>query len=221
MKKITKLMALVLALALVLSLTACSGSKKTIDGSWKCSLDFSKAMEGEMLSESEDDGQMFTEEQKQAMKDAVAKMVNGVDMKMNLDLKEDKSFTMEMDEASVKASAEILKANMAEAVPALFCAMFGIEADQLDETLDQFGMSLEDLNASYAEEFNPEELLEDMEKVTGTYTYEEGKLVLTPADGDPMTLTVEFSGNELKVTGVEGEGSLKDMESLLPLVFKR
>ena len=60
-----------------------------------------------------------------------------------------------------------------------------------------------------------------MEKVTGTYTYEEGKLVLTPADGDPMTLTVEFKGDELKVTAVEGEGSLKDMEDLLPLVFKR
>jgi uncharacterized lipoprotein YehR (DUF1307 family) len=210
MKKITKLIALVLALALVLSLTACAG-KASIVGTWKYTLDFKKLMEasGELSTEGGEDNQ--------EMVDAMVKLFDGLTMVLVLDLKEDKSFTMSTDEASLKAANELIK----ERLPEFLKTMFGGE-ENLNAMLGE-GQTLDDLVNSYSEEFNADDM--KLEETKGTYTYEEGKLVLTPEDGEATTMTVELSAKELKVTALDSKDADDDMaealKSVLPMVFTK
>ena len=209
MKNITKLIALVLALALVLSLTACSG-KASIEGTWKYSLDFKKVMEasGEMPSDGD------AEDNKELV-EAMTKLFDGLSMVLVLDLKEDKSFTMSTDEASMKAAVEKMK----ERIPDLLKTMFGGE-EGLNAMLEMTGQSMDDLTASFAEQFNPEEM--ELDAVKGTYTYEEGKLVLTSEDNNVVTMTVELASKELKVTAIEGEDDMSEgLKQVLPMVFTK
>lgn len=222
MKKITKLLALVLALALVFSLTACA-KQATITGSWKYVMDMSKVLESAGMMDEADGSGMYTAEQLQAIKDAYGKIFEGLNLTMILDLKEDGTYTMDMDEASQKAAADTLSARLPEVLPELFAAMLGISVDELPAALETLGMSMDDLTNS--EEYSAEEMLGDFSSETekGTYTFEEGKLVLTPEDGDVVTMTVELSATELKVTAFESkdEEEAEVYKAMLPMVFVR
>ena len=211
MKKITKLIALVLALALVLSLTACAG-KASIVGTWKYTLDFKKLMEasGELSTEGGEDNQ--------EMVDAMVKLFDGLTMVLVMDLKEDKTFTMSTDEASLKAAAEQMK----ERIPDLLKTMFGGE-EGLNAMLETSGQTMDEITESFSEQFNMDDM--KLEETKGTYTYEEGKLVLTPEDGEATTMTVELSAKELKVTALDSKDADDDMaealKSVLPMVFTK
>ena len=210
MKKITKLIALVLALALVLSLTACAG-KASIVGTWKYNLDFQKLMEasGELSAEGNEDNKELA--------DAMIKLFEGLNMVLVLDLKEDKSFTLSTDEASLKAAAEKMK----ERIPDRLKTMFGGE-EGLNAMLETSGQTMDDITESFAEQFSVDDM--KLEATKGTYTYEEGKLVLTSEDGETETMTVELSAKELKVTGIEGQEEddmAEALKSVLPMVFTK
>ena len=228
MKKITKFLSLALVLALVLSLTACAGigaGKASIEGTWKYNMDVMKIMEasGE-IDDMVGEGSGMTEEQTQELINVFKKLFDGVDLIMVLDLKEDKTFTLAMDEEAGKAASEKLTERLPEILPDMFAAMFGGK-ETLDSMLDEYDMTMDDLMSLYGDEFDADELLEGMSdaSVSGTYTYENGKLVLTPEDDEPATLTVELSAKELKITAIEGgdvdEDELEMYKSLLPVVF--
>lgn len=211
MKKITKLIALVLALALVLSLTACAG-KASIVGTWKYTLDFKKLMEasGELSTEGGEDNQ--------EMVDAMVKLFDGLTMVLVMDLKEDNTFVLSTDEASMKAAAEQMK----ERIPDLLKTMFGGE-EGLNAMLETSGQTMDEITESFSEQFNVDDM--KLEETKGTYTYEEGKLVLTPEDGEATTMTVELSAKELKVTALDSKDADDDMaealKSVLPMVFTK
>lgn len=211
MKKITKLIALVLALALVLSLTACAG-KASIVGTWKYTLDFKKLMEasGELSTEGGEDNQ--------EMVDAMVKLFDGLTMVLVMDLKEDNTFVLSTDEASLKAAAEQMK----ERIPDLLKTMFGGE-EGLNAMLETSGQTMDEITESFSEQFNVDDM--KLEETKGTYTYEEGKLVLTPEDGEATTMTVELSAKELKVTALDSKDADDDMaealKSVLPMVFTK
>jgi len=211
MKKITKLIALVLALALVLSLTACAG-KASIVGTWKYTLDFKKLMEasGELSTEGGEDNQ--------EMVDAMVKLFDGLTMVLVMDLKEDNTFVLSTDEASLKAAAEKMK----ERIPDLLKTMFGGE-EGLNAMLETSGQTMDEITESFSEQFNVDDM--KLEETKGTYTYEEGKLVLTPEDGEATTMTVELSAKELKVTALDSKDADDDMaealKSVLPMVFTK
>lgn len=211
MKKITKLIALVLALALVLSLTACAG-KASIVGTWKYTLDFKKLMEasGELSTEGGEDNQ--------EMVDAMVKLFDGLTMVLVMDLKEDNTFVLSTDEASLKAAAEQMK----ERIPDLLKTMFGGE-EGLNAMLETSGQTMDEITESFSEQFNMDDM--KLEETKGTYTYEEGKLVLTPEDGEATTMTVELSAKELKVTALDSKDADDDMaealKSVLPMVFTK
>lgn len=211
MKKITKLIALVLALALVLSLTACAG-KASIVGTWKYTLDFKKLMEAS--------GKLSTEggEDNQEMVDAMVKLFDGLTMVLVMDLKEDNTFVLSTDEASLKAAAEQMK----ERIPDLLKTMFGGE-EGLNAMLETSGQTMDEITESFSEQFNVDDM--KLEETKGTYTYEEGKLVLTPEDGEATTMTVELSAKELKVTALDSKDADDDMaealKSVLPMVFTK
>lgn len=229
MKKFAKLMALVLALVLVFSLAACS-KQAGIAGAWKYTMDLKELTEKSIASEaanSADSG--MTEEQIQAMGESMGKIFDGINMITVLELREDNSFTLSMDEASVKAAAETLSAKLPDLMPELLAAMFGQTVEELEESLKEWDMSLEDMTESMKDELSADSLLEDMEldTVTGTYRYEEGKLYLTPKaeegeEAQEITLTVELAAKELKITALDGEVEDADMyKAILPIVFTR
>lgn len=211
MKKITKLIALVLALALVLSLTACAG-KASIVGTWKYTLDFKKLMEasGELSTEGGEDNKELV--------DAMVKLFDGLTMVLVMDLKEDNTFVLSTDEASLKAAAEQMK----ERIPDLLKTMYGGE-EGLNAMLEMGGQTMDEITDSFAEQFNVDDM--KLEETKGTYTYEEGKLVLTPEDGEATTMTVELSAKELKVTALDSKDADDDMaealKSVLPMVFTK
>ena len=211
MKKLTKLLALALALALVFSLTACAG-KPSIVGTWKYTMDYNKLME----SMSETEGTDAEDEDMKGMLDAMNKLFEGLTMVIVLDLKEDNTFTMSTDEASMKAANELIK----ERMPDFLKSMFG--EDGLNAMLGE-GQTMDDLVNNYAEEFNTDDM--EMEETKGTYTYEDGKLVLTPEGEEAATMTVELSAKELKVTAIDAKEDDEDMmeafSKMLPLVFTK
>lgn len=232
MKKLTKLLSLTLVLALVLSLTACAGlggAKASIEGTWKYNMDVMKMMEasGEMDDMFGEDSGM-TEEQMQDLVKVFKKLFDGVDLTMVLDLKEDKTFTLAMDETAAKSAGEKLAERMPEIMPELIAAMFGGQ-DALNEMMEEYDMTMDDITSLFGDEFNAEDLLEGLEdaSVKGSYTYDNGKLVLSSEDSDdePATLTVELSAEELKVTAIDSanadEEELEMFKSLLPVVFVR
>ena len=211
MKKLTKLLALVLALALVFSLTACAG-KASIVGTWKYTMDYNKLME----SMSETEGTDAEDEDMKGLVDAMNKLFEGLTMVIVLDLKEDNSFTMSTDEASMKAANELIK----ERMPDFLKSMFG--EDGLNAMLGE-GQTMDDLVNSYSEEFNTDDM--EMEETKGTYTYADGKLVLTPEGEEAATMTVELSAKELKVTAIDAKEDDEDMmeafSKMLPMVFTK
>ena len=211
MKKLTKLLALVLALALVFSLTACAG-KTSIVGTWKYTMDYNKLME----SMSEEEGTDAEDEDMKGLVDAMNKLFEGLTMVIVLDLKEDNTFTMSTDEASMKAANELIK----ERMPDFLKSMFG--EDGLNAMLGE-GQTMDDLVNNYAEEFNTDDM--EMEETKGTYTYEDGKLVLTPEGEEAATMTVELSAKELKVTAIDAKEDDEDMmeafSKMLPMVFTK
>lgn len=211
MKKLTKLLALALALALVFSLTACAG-KPSIVGTWKYTMDYNKLME----SMSETEGTDAEDEDMKGMLDAMNKLFEGLTMVIVLDLKEDNTFTMSTDEASMKAANELIK----ERMPDFLKSMFG--EDGLNAMLGE-GQTMDDLVNNYAEEFNTDDM--EMEETKGTYTYEDGKLVLTPEGEEAATMTVELSAKELKVTAIDAKEDDEDMmeafSKMLPMVFTK
>lgn len=226
MKKITKLLALLLALTLVFSLAACSRQSPVV-GAWKYSMDLAEMMKAAgTLDAGEDDDGLFSADQLQALPDVYFRMFDGLTMVIVLDLQRNHTYTMEMDEDAGRAAMEALDARLPELVPEMLAVLYDMPVEELPDFLAAYGLTLDDLIDS--ERFSAEEMLGgmDFEPVCGAYTYEEGKLILTPEDSsDPTVLTVELSPTELKVTAIESrdtdEEDLELLVSLLPLIFAK
>lgn len=125
MKKMMKLLSLVLVLALVLSLAACSGTKTaTIVGKWSTTMDMEKMMEKAAEGGEDDLGGMM---------EAFGSIFKGVVFKINLEFNEDGTFVMSTDEDSMKAAAELLVSNAKEALGEL------AESMDVSDLTNEFG----------------------------------------------------------------------------------
>ena len=223
MKKLSKLPASLLALALLLSLAACSGGSK-IAGVWTCTMDVKKAMEasGDLSAASDD----ASSEEAQALQDVLNQMCEGVTMQMVLNLKEDDSYTLKVDETSAKAAADAMQSNLSAILPNLLSAMFNVPVDQLDDALSSLGVSLDEMIRSTSEQFNVQELVDQLAQngSKGSYRFEDGKLYLTEegkTEDAAQYLTVELGENEFKVTETNGVEAFKDLAQQTPLVFTK
>ena len=211
MKKMTKILALVLALALVLSLGACS-KKATIDGTWIYSMDLMKAMNA-----SPDAAQMAEEFEKYA--DAFKDVV----VKVKLDLTADGKYTFGVDEESAKEAMPKMIEGMKKILPDMLKDMLGEDVD-INEFLEAQGMTMDDMLASFTEEMNTDDMAAELAEATekGTYKFENGKLSFTPENGDAYEWAVELNGSELKVTELAGDADMIEaLKGLLPLTFKK
>lgn len=225
MKKISAILALVLVLAMVFSLTACA--KTSIVGAWKYTMDFNKMFEvmesGDSTGETKDAQQAAAEK---ALTDTMKKVFEGATMPIILDLKEDNTFVMSGDEAAMKETTKKIADRLPEILPDLIAGMSGMTREEFEAKMKEANMTMDDVMEQYGGMFNAEDMVDDMkvDEVKGTYTFEDGKLVLTPEDKDekPSTMTVELSAKELKVTAIESEDDLgESLKKLLPLVFTK
>ena len=236
MKKLTKLLALVLCLALVLSLGACAKQASPALGSWKCTLDLKelseKATAAAAEKQADGEGQSLTEEQLKNLTDIMGKLYEGCSMTILLDLKEDQSYTLSMDEASIKATVTNMGNKLPELMPELLAAMFGQSLDGLKESLAEMNMSLDDMMKEMGDSLNAEELLKNLtpkadasEDKTGTETTEAPVETQASADAEAaqeICMTVEFNGSEMKVTAMDGKSEdLEDFKEILPLIFTK
>lgn len=191
-----------------------------IAGLWKYTLEFGTIMETEMLGDTIDDPSV-SEEQKDKILDAFGKLFRGVEVIMCMDLKEDGSYEMKMDEDSLQAAADQMSANIPDAMPDLLCAMIGCELDELNEILSTMGVTMDDMVADMSESLNPEEMMSGMDPVSGEYTYEDNELVMVNDEGNTTVMTAELNGNELIVTDIDGESELNEYGALFPMIFVR
>jgi len=213
MKYQTKLLALLLALVLVFSLTAC-GSKSasgSIVGRWKCPVDCNR-----LLDEAEKEGGAVD-----TLTDAVSKSLDGMTVDLILDLKEDGTFTFGADEDVMKGVSDALRERISGIIPDLVSDLLGLDSSALEAQLALAGLSLDDAFSKYFGDFDADSILDSLafEAVNGTYTYKTGKLTLIMGETSP-TFNVELNESELKITSsVSGADYL--MRGLLPLVFIR
>ena len=128
MKKMTKILALVLVLVMILSFGACS-KEESITGKWSTDIDMDKMMNAAGEAEGGDDAAEFVEMMKGIFK--------GVTLKINLTLNEDGTYVMASDENATKAAAETIMNNIKENLPEM--ADF-IDADSV---MDEFGGDME------------------------------------------------------------------------------
>lgn len=166
--------ALVLALCLVFALAAC-GSTSSPAGSWTAKVNLVEVA-GDELGE-------------------MADYLKDMQVDVNLDMNEDKTFVLQMDAAS--------------AIPALKEGMRGYLNDMLSEmgmTAEDYetmsGSSLDALIDEAVAEMDPEDLGETLK---GSYTVEGTKLTLTAEDGSLNTGT--WDGDTLKLD-IDGVGEL-------------
>lgn len=226
MRTIHRLLALILAMTLLFSMTACFG-QDPVAGTWRYTMNLAEMLEASgMLDPAEDDSGLFSADQLLALKDVYLRMFDGLTMVIVLDLQRNHTYTMEMDEDAGRAAAETLSDRLPELVPEMLAVLYDMPVEELPDFLAAYGLTLDDLIGS--ERFSAEEMLGgmDLEPVCGAYTYEEGKLILTPEDSsEPTVLTVELSPAELKVTAIESrdtdEEDLELLVSLLPLIFAK
>lgn len=216
MKKMTKLLALIAALVLVFTLSACA-KPVSIIGTWKCNLDFCKVLDTAQSYDDMDD----------QTKSAIAKMsecLKGENIYTTLvmELKEDNTFTLYVDEESSETAIRKIDEKMPEILPELIASVAGMTVEEMEASLAEFGMSMEDIQAMYAEAFDADSLVgsTNQESSNGTYTYKDGKLTLTNEDGKTAICTIELREKEMKLISVEGDSEVIHGE-LLPLTFIR
>lgn len=188
----------------------------TIVGCWKYDVDFHKVM-GLALAQSDSSDDATSA----LLTEYIPRIYDGVSFILVMDLKEDGSFVLTIDEDALNATAGKLDENLAEVIPDLLVSMTGMTREGLEAQLAASGMTMDDLIAQFGSQFNSEAMLESIKIPTtsGTYTYEDGVLLLT-SEGKTTSYTVELSGSEMKITDIQGESGTIPAE-LLPLIFVR
>ena len=225
-----KILALTLSLLLLLSLFAgCGGSAEssdteteaaasteaapvTIVGTWKYTLNYLSLFEA-MLQDAADSGSRTY---------FLTALYDGLSEIVVLDLKEDGTFTMNVDEATAADNRTQLKERLDIELPDLIASSMGTTAEDLKALLAEEGASFDDLVAQYREELDIEGMLSSsmIDPISGTYAYDDGCLYLMSENESTVTYTVELGGSELKILDIMNDTS-SALDGLLPLVFVR
>ena len=228
MKKFAKLIALVLALVLVLSLAACkksgdaadkadasSDAPATVVGKWKGEISAEDTMK--IAAESgEDVDEANMEQVKQLLGDST--------IVMTLELTEDGKITFAPDQDSLKSIADTMMANVGDLLPTIF----NVTPEELDEMLQQQGMTKDQLIDQIKAQLNPEEMFKNLEDATTTGIYEvEGDKIYTGETGKQIDKSsyIVFELKDGKLTLKEIVGDLGEevnaMKALFPWEFTR
>ena len=203
-----KLFAILLALAMLLSLAACSksggsgDSKPTIVGTWKGSMDMGAVLEMALQMEIDEP----------------------ISCSMTYTFKEDGTTSVSVDEDSL---ADMMEA-LTDVVIGMMGEMFGEEFD-FEAMLEEEGMTEEEFREQIMASMNLEDMMGNMSVENGYYKYEDGKLYNAATKEDlenPEKLPcihVTLKGNTMTFTDIEqdGEKLSEIMPDMFPMVFKK
>lgn len=217
-----KLKLLALLLAVVCLFVACAGSSDSDDGkdksepkaenivgTWAAECDLS-AMMAEQLSEEFDVDAPFV-------------------VTLALQMNEDGTMSMSIDEEASKESVETyLSAMLDVMLEATYvqAEAEGMTREEFDQQMESsLGMSYKEyMESTITADMLLESMVSGMEEATGTYQYEDGKL-LVAEDGEELTgdqyWTVTLDGDKMTVTEIHESDADETLEELLPLEFVR
>ncbi len=267
MKTISKLLAILLVLALIFSLVACGDSKKSknrdddkddsskseveedddeddeeddteeetteaepdptepseapasVVGTWKYGFDVTKFI-GAMAEKDE-------ENLSESFISFMTKMFEGETFVLVMDLGEDNTFVMSIDEEEMQKTLESVKARSAEYAPELLayvCEISGTTVEEFEALMTSQGITMDDFAAMVSAQIDVEQLLKQMtEKMTdnkGTYLFENGELNVTMEDGEQITYMVELDSDTLTILDAVG-ANVDIPEELLPWIFTK
>ena len=244
LKKFAKLIALILALVLVLSLAAC---KKSGDAETQASAP--AADEGKQSTEANAEtdapateapaaegdivGKWACELSIEALMQANAGNTDEQSMEMvktlfgdgsiivNLEFNADGTTVFSMDQESIKALMNNMINNIDAIIPQIVEAQ-GMTQEDFAAALEQQGMTMDQFKEQLAEQFKDEDLLGDLDNTSanGTCKLEGDKLFIT-AEGkeinDSQYLVIDLTANTLvikEVVGIEDLGNDMDLEGM-------
>ena len=203
-----KLFAILLALAMLLSLAACStsggsgGGKPTIVGTWKGSMNMGAVLEMALQMEIDEP----------------------ISCSMIYTFKEDGTTSVSVDEDSL---ADMMEA-LTDVVIGMMGEMFGEEFD-FEAMLEEEGMTEEEFREQIMASMNLEDMMGNMSVENGYYKYEDGKLYNAAEKEDLENLEelpcihVTLKGNTMTFTDIEqdGESAAEIMPDMFPMVFTK
>ncbi|MBQ6431902.1 MAG: hypothetical protein IJJ99_08530 [Oscillospiraceae bacterium] len=252
MKRITGLLALLLALALVFSMTACGNDgassekreKREQDntetalvteatetteapteateelevpeelvGAWKYTVDM-----GAAIAVMEDSLEI-TEESRN-LYEFEKKLLDGTGFDVVFEFGEDGAFALTQDKSSLLEFSTAVRARLPEVVPELMTSVFGVAPEELEAQFAATGMTMDEIVAVMEGLFSPRTLLRSMdtEAMHGTFSYEDGVLILRGENGSESRIKAEFTDNMLTFLEIEGKDD-EFAEALLPMTF--
>lgn len=244
LKKFAKLIALILALVLVLSLAACKKSgdaetqasapaadegKQSTDANVETDAPATEApaAEGDIVGkwacELSIEGLMQanagnTDEQSMGM---VKTLFGDGSIIVNLEFNADGTTVFSMDQESIRALFDNMINNIDTIIPQIVEAQ-GMTQEDFAAALEQQGMTMDQFKEQLAEQFKDEDLLGDLDNTSanGTYKLEGDKLFIT-AEGkeinDSQYLVIDLTANTLvikEVVGIEDLGNDMDLEGM-------
>lgn len=209
-----KLFAILLALAMLLSLAACStsggsgGGKPTIVGTWKGTIDFAPSIEVSLKEEAAFDDSMPTE----------------IEVPLTVDLScvfsADGTYTVEADEESIDAFVDAMAGVMID-------VMYAPRMD-LDAFLAEEGLTMEAFKERVREILDSQYTAKAFD-TKGFYKYEGGKLYTAEYKADldageyHEISTVTLSNTKLSVTEyvLEGDNMSEFVPDMFPIVLTK
>lgn len=205
-RSISKVLSIVLMLALVLTLAGCGEQSKFV-GKWEAKLDLSDLMNKQMGENA-------------AMADYIK--IDDFIMVLELEFEDDGTYKMSVDEDEFADSIDSIKDDLKDGLTDYFedyIKGMGVQMS-VEDVLKQSGTDLDTLVEDALSEETIEGITGEMEK-EGNYEVKDGKLFLSDGkdkdiDEDVYT-KYEISDDELKLT----ESSDEEEADLYPMTFKK
>ena len=209
MKKHTvKLLALLLALAMMLSLAACGSEQKKLVGTWEGTLDLASAYNEAMSAEAIVDQYLTIDE---------------LNIVVLMTFREDGTYDMTVTDESIDNVMVHLREVFKQGIGEYLMMILGEDVDGM--TLDEVLEMLEfDLDAMVEESITPEMIEELSSELTasGTFSAEDGKLYMSDGFGEGEVATFDFYSLEGDTLTLESSGVADEStEMMYPMVFRR
>ena len=143
--------------------------------------------------------------------------LSGLKLDLKLDLAEDNTFNLYTEQASLDQLLRDLRTPVEEAASKLMQKTYDLTPSELKDRLTELGLTLDGLVDDFFVELKG---IEKPARITGTWRWEEGFLVLTGKDGTETRYAAELADGKLTVREADGEDAF-GLGSLLPLVFQK
>lgn len=208
-RKVSLLLALGMIAALVLGGCGKKDESKDLVGEWQATLEMVDMLNESLASDPDMAGYIN---------------IDSFALKMDLSLRDDGSFTLSLNEASVTDALNSVKTPLKDGINAYMEDMASGMGMSVDDLLSAAGM---DLDSMIDEMLSPEAILASMGDASesGNYAAQDGKLYLldegvTKPGSNDEAIPYTLSGNKLSLEKPDGD-DLGDLAEFFPLEFTK